>query len=110
MERQECVEQKEAILSFCAGVAGAGCARGGWWLVLQHEWLGSLALELTASRKEHCESWTHVIICDHYTWWPAGVCVIKYSYTQAFEVFISSARKHVKAALLHEYYIMVDSR
>jgi len=31
MERQECVEQKEGILSFCAGVAGAGCAR--WWLV-----------------------------------------------------------------------------
>lgn len=33
MERQECVEQEEAILSFCAGVAGAGCARavaGGW--------------------------------------------------------------------------------
>jgi hypothetical protein len=28
MERQECGEQKEGILSFCAGVAGAA-----WWLV-----------------------------------------------------------------------------
>ena len=67
MERQECGEQKEAILSFCAGVAGAGCARAGWWLVLQHEWLGSLALELTASRKEHGESGTCVIVSDRYT-------------------------------------------
>jgi hypothetical protein len=56
-----------SILSFCAGVAGAGRARAGWWLVLQHEWLGSLALELTASRQERYESGTSMIVCDHYT-------------------------------------------
>lgn len=30
MERQECGEQKEGILSFCAGVAGAALVAGGW--------------------------------------------------------------------------------
>ena len=66
---------------------------------MQHEWLGSLALELTASRKERCESGIHVIVCDRYTCHTAGICVRIYSYTHAFGVFVSFERKHVKAAL-----------
>lgn len=52
-----------SVLAWRALVARAG----GWWLVLQHEWLGSLALEHTASRKEHCESGSCTIVCDHCT-------------------------------------------
>ena len=66
---------------------------------MQHEWLGSLALELTASRKVRCESGISVIVCDHYAWLHASIRVKKYSYTYAFKVFVSTECKHVKAAL-----------
>jgi hypothetical protein len=66
---------------------------------LQHEWLGSLALELTASRKERYESGTYTLVCDHYTWLAADICVGIYSYTHTFRVFVSTERKHVKEAL-----------
>lgn len=49
---------------------GRCCAGGGWWLVLQHEWLGSLAstLEHFARHQMGCESgryifsWYHLVM------------------------------------------------
>ena len=66
---------------------------------MQHEWLGSLALEHTASRKERYDSGSYMILDDRYTYHAAGICVRKYSYTHALEVFVLSEGKHEKAAL-----------